>query len=369
MKGMNRIRRGKNFRGVVSYTLAPAPHHKTTPLVIGGNLVGITVEELTAEFTRTQQLREDIAKPVWHNSLRLPVGESLSKEQWKLIADDYMTRMGFSDTHLRCYVLHDDEVGQHIHIIASRINVLVDGQLFLGRNENLISTRIIQKLEQDYNITRTVGPSSQKATQKQKKLTRNEAMMEVRTREKASKRVIQEAIDAVLVFFNEITIEDFIHGLQKQNITAIANVASTGKMNGFSFEYGGITFKASQLGKAYGWSNLSKRIVSSPSQAESVLNVAVSDNESLVSSTEVHHSTTLPSHSSSSNEHSIPRWLQWIPYLNELVSHLKTVGSTILKPIKAKVIIQAIHTLSPASREISEESSKSLAEKPLFKVA
>lgn len=366
---MNKIKRGKNFRGVVSYVLSPAPHHSTAPLVIGGNLVGFSVEELTAEFTRTQQLREDVEKPVWHNSLRLPKGDSLTNEHWKLIADDYMKRMGFSDTHLRCYVLHDDGAGQHIHIIASRINVLENGQLYLGRNENLISTRIIQELERDHQLTRTKGPSPAKQPQKQRKLTRNEKMMQDRTGEKASKRVIQEAIDAVLVFFNEITIEDFIHALQKQNITAIANVASTGKINGFSFEYGGITFKASQLGKAYGWSNLSKRIVSSPSQAESVLNVTVADNESLVSSAEVHHSTTLPSHSSSSNEHSIPRWLQWIPYLNELISHLKTIGSTILKTIKGKVIIQAIHTVSPESREISEESSKSLAGKPLFKVA
>ncbi|MGC1039705.1 relaxase/mobilization nuclease domain-containing protein [Pantoea agglomerans] len=368
MKGMNRIRRGKNFHGVVSYALSPAPHHSTPPVLIGGNLVGITVEELTAEFAKTQQLRKDVEKAVWHNSLRLPKGDSLTNEHWKLIADDYMKRMGFSDTHLRCYVLHDDEVGQHIHIIASRINIL-NGQLYLGRNENLKSTRIIQELEKDHQLTRTKGPSPSKPPQKHKKLTRNEEMMEVRTGEKASKRVIQEAIDAVLVFFNEITIEDFINALQKQSITAIANIASTGKMNGFSFEYGGFTFKASQLGKAYGWSNLSNRIVSSPLQAESVLNVTVADNESLVSSTEVQHSINLPSYSSNSNEHSIPRWLQWIPYLNELVSHLKTIGSTILKPIKGKVTIHVIHTVSPESREILEESSKSLAEKHLFKVA
>lgn len=60
MKGMNRIRRGKNFRGVVSYALAPAAHHSTPPVLIGGNLVGITVEELTAEFAKTQQLRKDV---------------------------------------------------------------------------------------------------------------------------------------------------------------------------------------------------------------------------------------------------------------------------------------------------------------------
>ncbi|WP_157835576.1 hypothetical protein [Photorhabdus australis] len=30
-------------------------------------------------------------------------------------------RMGFSDTYLRCYVLHDDEASQHIHIIDKLI--------------------------------------------------------------------------------------------------------------------------------------------------------------------------------------------------------------------------------------------------------
>jgi hypothetical protein len=70
-----------------------------------------------------------------------------------------MKRMGFSETHLRAYVLHDDKDGQHIHIIASRIE-LNFGKLYLGKNENLISTRIIQDLEQDYQLTRTKGPES-----------------------------------------------------------------------------------------------------------------------------------------------------------------------------------------------------------------
>lgn len=364
MKGMNRIRRGKNFRGVVSYALAPAPHHKTTPLVIGGNLVGITVEGLTAEFARTQQLREDVAKPVWHNSLRLPVGESLSKEQWKLIADDYMTRMGFSDTHLRCYVLHDDEAGQHIHIIASRINVLADGQLYLGRNENLKSTRIIQELEKDHQLTRTKGPSSQKASEQQRKLTRNEKMMQVRTKEKAPKIVIQEAIDAILTFFDTVTIEDFIGELQKQNITANPNIASTGKMNGFSFEYHGIAFKASQLGKAYSWANMSKRIiVTQPMDA--VAPVSFTVNENVSTPIEVQH-TAIP-HTANSSDHTRSRWLQWIPYLDEFLSSMKAIGSTILKPAKKAALIKKIMDENPKPLQFSEVNSQDLVRKSHFK--
>lgn len=364
MKGMNKIKRGKHFRGVISYALAPAPHHMTAPMVIGGNLVGITLDELTAEFVKTQRLREHVTKPVWHNSLRLPVGESLTKEQWRNIADDYMKRMGFCDTHLRCYVLHDDEAGQHIHIIASRINVLVDGQLYLGKNENLISTRVIQDLEQDHKLTRTKGPSPTKPSQKQKKLTHNEKMMQDRTGEKPSKKVIQEAVDAILTFFPTITIEDFIYELQKQNISATANIASTGKMNGFSFEHQGVAFKASQLGKAYSWSNMSKRItVTQP--IEAVAPESIADKENVSKPIEVH--PTVTPLTANSREHIRSRWLQWIPYLEELVASLKAVGSTILNPLKRDAIYESIRTSKPETLEVSEVNFQSSALKNVFK--
>ncbi|MGC0886472.1 relaxase/mobilization nuclease domain-containing protein [Pantoea agglomerans] len=362
---MNKIKRGKNFRGVISYALATAPHHMTTPMVIGGNLVGITVDELTTEFVKTQQLREDVTKPVWHNSLRLPVGESLTNQQWRNIADDYMKRMGFFDTHLRCYVLHDDEAGQHIHIIASRINVIADGQLYLGRNENLKSTRVIQELERDHKLAQTKGPSSpSKPYKKQRKLTRNEEMMQNRTGEKPSKKVIQEAVDAILTFFDTIPIEDFIYELQKQNISATANIASTGKMNGFSFKHQGVAFKASQLGKAYSWSNMSKRItVTQPIGA--VVPESIADNENVSNLIEVH--PTVPPLTANPREHIRSRWLQWIPYLDELVASLKAVSSTILNPLKSNVIYTAIRTGNSETPEFPEVNSQDSARKPQFK--
>ena len=132
MKGMQKIKRGKSFAGVVLYALKPGVHHKRDPVVIGGNMLGVSAPELITEFSASASLRPDVVKPVWHNSLRLPQGESLIVKQWVKFADDYMNRMGFSDTHLRCYVMHDDEAGQHIHIIASRVD-LIGGKLYLGR--------------------------------------------------------------------------------------------------------------------------------------------------------------------------------------------------------------------------------------------
>lgn len=144
MKGMQKIKRGKNFAGVVFYALRPASHHKTPSSVIGGNMDGSNAGELIAEFNATKALRPDLAKPVWHNSLRLPKNEELTDAQWSEIADDYMSRMGFSETHLRCYVLHDDAAGQHIHIIASRIE-LSSGKLYLVRRGDLFKITVIRR--------------------------------------------------------------------------------------------------------------------------------------------------------------------------------------------------------------------------------
>ncbi|EAA9523882.1 relaxase/mobilization nuclease domain-containing protein [Salmonella enterica] len=263
MKGMQKIKRGKSFAGVVLYALRSASHHKVAPVVIGGNMMGSFAKELVAEFDATKRLRSDVAKPVWHNSLRLPRNETLTDAQWSGIADDYMTRMGFSETHLRCYVLHDDEDGQHIHIIASRVS-LDAGRLYLGRNENLISTRVIQQLERDYHLTKTKSPDDHNpsASPKKRKKLRNEAMLEDRTGEKCAKTIIQEAIDTLLT--SQISEDEFVQQLAAQKIKAVPNRASTGKMNGFSFEYANISFKASQLGKKYSWKNLEPFIIIAP---------------------------------------------------------------------------------------------------------
>ncbi|WP_342606337.1 relaxase/mobilization nuclease domain-containing protein [Pantoea agglomerans] len=339
MKGMQKIRRGKCFRGVISYALAPAPHHKTVPVIIGGNMIGSSVDEVTAEFMQTQKLRPDVQKPVWHNSLRLPMGDLLTNEQWKLVADDYMKRMGFSDTHLRCYVLHDDEAGQHIHIIASRIRI-PDGQLYLGRNENLISTKIIQELERDHLLTRTNGPSPPSAP-KVRKTGRNEEMMEARLGIKAPKKIIQEAIEAVLSFYNTITIDDFVYELSKLKITAKASIASTGKMNGFSFEYAGIAFKASQLGKAYSWSSLSKRVILPPAVEPQVIADTGLPEEELeaierlanIEDEPIFHSPAIPHiWETNTEQNDKVRWLLWVPYLKLITQALKAKGLNLLKP-------------------------------------
>lgn len=380
MKGMNKIRRGKGFRGVVLYALKPALHHLQTPIIIGGNMLGFSVDEITEEFSRTCNLRKDVQKPVWHNSLRLPKGDNLSNNEWKTIADDYMNRMGFSDTHLRCYVLHDDKDGQHIHIIASRINIL-NNQLYLGRNENLISTKIIQELEVNYNLTKTFGPLNLKSKSlERRKATRNELMMEKRTGEPSPKKVIQDAIDKILTNYVPLDLDEFIRKLSKHSIQTIPNISSTGKMNGFSFEYNGVAFKGSKIGKAYSWSNLSNKISVTDKSTESIIlkkhiektvqstfmiqNIENNNEFFDLETNSIKENSLLKDHNSDqkvillpadtlpkvkNSESSLIRWFLWIPYLDSLRVLMKKFNKSFLHSINKNTLVNNLKIIKYAT--------------------
>lgn len=141
-----------------------------------------------------------------------------------------MKRMGFGDTHLRCYVLQDDQAGQHIHIIASRID-LNGGKLYLGKNENLISTRIISEFEITHNMTVTKTASAFAPKQpKRKRISRNEQMLSERTGLPAPKEALQQILDKSLADTPDLL--TFIKRLEEAEVSWKANIASTGKMNG-----------------------------------------------------------------------------------------------------------------------------------------
>lgn len=409
MKGMQKIKRGKSFAGVVLYALKHGTHHKTDPVVIGGNMLGGSAAELIAEFTASASLRTDVAKPVWHNSLRLPHGDSLSEKQWVSFAEDYMNRMGFNDTHLRCYVMHDDEAGQHIHIIASRVDLINGGKLYLGRNENLISTRVIQELELTHVLTRTKGPSpsySPSPSSKRKRLSRSEEQKEKREGQPSPKTFLQNTIDEILTSANDIS--GFVEALAENGITTIPNISSTGRMNGFSFEYGGIAFKASQLGKTYSWANLQAKLRYEPESDNPLLFAlkasAMGGNETSDSVTEATREDTTSSLPASleseiiapppQQEHRVEtaktceaytfasifltaleparkkdyimtaviKWLLSIPYLQALAKLLKDTGKTFLHRKSSFSVINTVRSAEPnfnTSKEISQDFVKS----------
>lgn len=267
MKGMQKIKRGTSFKGLLMYALA---HEKADEdgRLIGGSMNGFDVKTLNDEFAKTRALRPDVEKPVWHNSLRLPAGDTCSDEKWRDIGEDYLGMMGY-DVPKTQFVLvkHDDE--NAIHVIVNR--VLKDGSLYLGRNENLVSTRVISELEKLHGLTQTKGleydennrikaGQSVHAGRKSAK----EVQKKKRTETALPKELVQAAIKKALDQ-GACSASEFAERMRNTGVTVKANVAkTTRKMNGFSFEVldasntkrNTIVFKGSQVGAS--WEALQK---------------------------------------------------------------------------------------------------------------
>jgi hypothetical protein len=271
MKGMRKISRGKSFKGVMKYAFDGDLKNprELEGEVVGGNVTSRDPQGLTKEFNVSRAVRPDVKNAVWHNSLRLPEGDQVSKETWAKIGDRYMEKMGFSDAHQRVYVLHDDKEGQHIHVVASR--VALDGKLFLGKNENLKSTRVIAELEKEFNLTITKGVSYDEAGKivmpEKSKVTKGEMEKALRTGTEPPRVQLQKLVDQALT--DKPSATQFIERLQAAGVDVVPNIASTGKLNGFKFGLDGVFFSGSKLGDNYKYSKLQSRGLTYDQERES----------------------------------------------------------------------------------------------------
>ncbi len=239
-----KISRGGGFRGSLDYILRP----EAEPEIIGGNLAGENPREMSEEFSQSRRLREDIKKPVYHVSLTLPAGERLTDEEWNKLGIKYLSRMGLSpEKHQYTLVRHKDTKLDHVHIVASRISL--EGQLWNPDFDLKRSRDICRQLEQEHGLTQV---SNEKKTHRAR-TTQAERQMAKRTGRTPEKVLVQEALNKLLGG-EKPTHRELISALEADGIIAIPNIASTGKMNGYSFQYGGRNYTGSQTG--YAWKHL-----------------------------------------------------------------------------------------------------------------
>lgn len=245
-----KVVRGRGFKGVCGYVV-DREHSEA----ICGPLLGRSARALACEFSAVRHLRPEVAKPVWHTSLSLPPGETLSRERWAAVAEDFMRGMGFDDRHAWTAWRHGDKEHEHIHIIACR--VACDGSLWAGKHDVMQAISLTSELEAKHGLqaTKQFPPK----TQNQKRsVNKGEIEQALRMGEQPVRLQLQEAIDSALAGCP--TLLGFIQRLEVAGVSVRLNQASTGRISGISFECGGVAFKGSQLGKAYSFSQLSKKL-------------------------------------------------------------------------------------------------------------
>ncbi|WP_332421302.1 relaxase/mobilization nuclease domain-containing protein [Vibrio metschnikovii] len=246
-----KVNRGNGFRGLANYILDSVKGAE----LLGGNMSGKNSRELAKEFAVCRKLRPNIKRPAWHVSLALPAGENIDDSMWCNVAQRFLEEMGV-DINMHQYFLgkHSDTNNEHIHIGLNRIGF--NGELYHGRNDVMLAIQATHKLEKEFGLQLT---PTFKERKQEKSLTSNEIQMAARTGEVPARAALQNILNEALT--DKLDVFAFIERCEAAGATVIPNVASTGRLNGFAFEYQGIKFKGSDLGAKYTYKNLKEVVI------------------------------------------------------------------------------------------------------------
>ena len=178
---------------------------------------------------------------------KLPVPELMR------IAHLFAKRMGL-DNHQWVAVTHKDTDNRHIHIIANRISLY--GEVY---DTTFVSNRAAKVAEE---ISREKGltiAKEVKAERKHQKAKTNP------TREQ-TKQQVQKICYALLEKYKDTGITGhsmFLYELNKNSITIERMKNKQGKVYGLKFSFGGQSFKASEVGREFGYHSLQKNFEAS----------------------------------------------------------------------------------------------------------
>lgn len=173
---------------------------------------------------------------------KLPVSELMR------IAHLFAKRMGL-DNHQWVAVTHKDTDNRHIHIIANRISLY--GEVY---DTTFVSNRAAKVAEE---ISRERGLTIAKEVKAERKHQKTKANP---TREQ-TKQQVQQICYALLDKYKGTDITGhsmFLYELHKNGISIERMKNKQGKVYGLKFSYGGQSFKASEIGREFGYRSLQK---------------------------------------------------------------------------------------------------------------
>ena len=173
---------------------------------------------------------------------RLPVSELMG------IAHLFAKRMGL-DNHQWVAVTHKDTDNRHIHIIANRISLY--GEVY---DTTFVSNRAARVAEE---ISREKGLTIAKEVKVEKKYQKSKANL---TREQ-TKQQVQKICYALLDKYKGTGTTGhsmFLYELNKSGVVIERMKNKQGKVYGLKFSFGGQSFKASEIGREFGYRSLQK---------------------------------------------------------------------------------------------------------------
>ena len=178
---------------------------------------------------------------------RLPVSELMG------IAHLFAKRMGL-DNHQWVAVTHKDTDNRHIHIIANRISLY--GEVYDTTFVSNRAARVVEEISREKGLTIAKEVKAKKQHQKPKTSPIREQ----------TKQQVQQICYALLDKYKGTGITGhsmFLYELNKNGIAIERMKNKQGKVYGLKFSYCGQTFKASEIGREFGYHSLQKNFEAS----------------------------------------------------------------------------------------------------------
>ena len=192
---------------------------------------------------------------------KLPVSELM----W--IAHLFAKRMGL-DNHQWVAVTHKDTDNRHIHIIANRISLY--GEVYDTTFVSNRAARVAEEISREKNLTIAKEVKTERKHQKEKSNP---------TREQTKKEV-QQICYAQLDKYKGTGVTGhsmFLYELNKNSITIERLKNKQGKVYGLKFSYGEHTFKASEIGREFGYRSLQKNFEATKKEETKMLHQTVQE--------------------------------------------------------------------------------------------
>lgn len=173
---------------------------------------------------------------------KLPVSELMR------IAHLFAKQMGL-DNHQWVAVTHKDTDNRHIHIIANRISLY--GEVYDTTFASNRAAKVAEEISREKNLTIAKDVKAERKYQKEKSNP---------TREQTKKEV-QQICYSQLDKYKGTGITGhsmFLYELKIQGVSIERMKNKQGKVYGLKFSYGEHTFKASEIGREFGYRSLQK---------------------------------------------------------------------------------------------------------------
>ena len=190
----------------------------------------------------------------WNKFLRIEIGiapqdeKKLPVSELMWIAHLFAKRMGL-DNHQWVAVTHKDTDNRHIHIIANRISLY--GEVYDTTFVSNRAARVAEEISREKGLTIAKEVKAKKKYQKTK----------VSPMREQTKQQVQKICYALLDKYKGTGITGhsmFLYELNKNGIAIERMKNKQGKVYGLKFSYAGQSFKASEIGREFGYRSLQK---------------------------------------------------------------------------------------------------------------